>query len=160
MQVAKNIYANTDKFIIGNTTRFVYSGKLFNKETVDNDTVYFCYSQIKPKKDQEESITKIEMKITDIGVQTDLLLEQLGNMYFSFETDGKKDNNRGHYYKVEVEEMPLALLVLKQQALPQKISWFDTVKDQIRSIFSRALDTFSKLKTINSYVEEKPKTEN
>lgn len=155
MQIAKNIYANTDKFIKGNTTRFVYSGRLFDKNTVKNDTVYFCYSQTKPKKDQKEDIVKIKMITTDIGAQVDLLLENLGNMYFSFETDTKKDNNRGHYYRIEVEEMPLALLVLKQQSLPQKISKFDFFKDQIKETFAKALDTFTKLKNLNTYSKEK-----
>ncbi len=160
MQVAKNIYANTDKFIAGNITRFVYSGRLFNKETVNDSTVYFCYSQTKPKKDETENIHKIKMKTTDIGAQVDLLLEQLGIMYFYFETDDKRDNNRGHCYKIEVEEMPLALLILNQQSLPQKLSWFDSLKDQIKDFVSKTLHTFSKLNYVNSYTKESTKKEN
>ena len=155
MQIAENLYANTDKFIKGNTTRFVYSGKLFNKDTVEHEAVYFCYSQVKPKKNQTNNITKVQMIKSDLGFQTDLLLDQLGNMYFYFETDDKKDNNRGHSYKIEVEEMPLALLVLKQQTLPQKISRFDYFKDHIKETISRAFDTFSKIRNLNSYSKEK-----
>lgn len=154
MQIAKNIYANTDRFIIGNKTKLTYFGKLFNSDTVEQETVYFCYSQTKPKKNQIKSIDRTEMIATDIGFQTELLLDQLGSLYFYFETEDKKDNNHGHNYKIEIEEMPLALLVLKQQALPQKISKFDYFKDQIKETLSRALDSFSKIKNFNLYNKE------
>ena len=80
-------------------------------------------------------------------------------MDFSFESDTKKDNNRGHYYKIEVEEMPLALLVLKQQSLPQKISKFDFFKDQVKETFARAIDTFSKFRSLNAYSKGKQEKE-
>lgn len=157
MQISKGIYSNTDKFINGNKTKFFYSGKLY--EEYSDKEIFFCYSYSKPKKNQIEGIHRIQMENSQVGYQVNMFLENLGNMYFSFESDGKKDNNRGHWYKVVIEEMPLALLVLKQQALPQKVSKFDFLKDRLKSSFARALDSFSKLRAINSYnkkeVEEK-----
>ena len=51
--------------------------------------------------------------------------------------------------------MHLALAVLKQQALHQKISRLDFFKDQIKTTLTRAFDTFSKLTSLNSYSKEK-----
>lgn len=151
MQISKGIYSNTDKFIVGNSIKFCYSGKLFNDDVANDEALFFCYSQTKPKKNQTQSINKVEMTKTDIGSQLNFNLEHLGGLYFSFELGDQRDNNRGHWYKIDVEEMPVALFVLKQQSLPQKLSRFDYIKDQIKSTLSRAFDTFSKLRNINSY---------
>ncbi len=153
MKIAKNIYSNTDKFIVGNSIRFFYVGKLY--DFTDENPIYFCYSQNKPKKNQEEDIVKIEMNKSDFNAQTEISVNQLGTMYFFIEVNGKRDNNRGHYYKINVEEMPLALAVLKQQALPQKISRLDFFKDQIKTTLTRAFDTISKLTSLNTYSKEK-----
>lgn len=160
MQITKNIYSNTDKFIAGNTTKFCYTGKLYDNDISNTDIMYFCYSETKPKKNKEENINKVKMLKTDIGMQVDILLEHIGPFYFSFEYGDKIDNNRGNWYKVKVEEMPLALFVLKQQALPQKISKFDYFKDQIKARLTQAFEAISKLKDINSYSSKKQKENN
>lgn len=146
MLIAKNIYSNTDKFIKGNKTKFSYSGKLYEENS--SNTMFFCYAYSKPKKNQTDNIKKKEMKNSVLGYQTEITLRDLGNMYFAFELEDKKDNNMGHWYKIEIEEMPIALLVLKQKTLPQKLSRFDYFKDQCRNTFSRAFDAFTKLKAL------------
>lgn len=160
MQITKDIYSNTDKFIIGNTVRFYYSGKLYKDDIANTDIIYFCYSKTKPKKNQKEDITKIEMSKTELVMQIDLILENLGKIYFSFESNNKTDNNKGHWYKIEVEEMPLALLELKQQALPQKISKFDYFKEQLKIRITTAFEALSKLKNINRLSSKEQKENN
>lgn len=108
MELAKNIFFNTDKLIGNTTVKVSYTGNLFQN---NSEEVYIHYGFGL----QWENVSEKKMEKTELGFQAEIELDDNESLNFCFR-DGNDvwDNNDTNNYIFPIEHIENALIVQEE----------------------------------------------
>lgn len=104
MELAKNIFFNTDKLVGNSIIKISYTGYLFQN---NSEKVYIHYGF-----DNEwKELNDVEMQKTDLGFQAELFLPEFELLNFCFRNENNTwDNNSNANYSFQIEKVELGLV--------------------------------------------------
>lgn len=107
MELAKNIFFNTDKLIGNTTVKVSYTGKLFQN---NSEEVFIHYGFGL----QWDNVSEKKMEKTELGFQAEIELEDNESLNFCFR-DGNNvwDNNDNNNYIFPIEHIENSLAVVE-----------------------------------------------
>lgn len=109
MELTKNIFFNTDKLIEGSTVKISYTGKFFQD---DSEKVFIHYGFDL----NWSNVNDIEMEKTELGYQSEIILDGENSFNFCFKNDKNQwDNNDGQNYSFVLEQLQNELIVLDDE---------------------------------------------
>ena len=109
MELAKNIFFNTDKLIENSNVKISYTGAFFQN---GSEEVFIHYGF----GDNWENVNEIQMTKTELGFQIEIELNDSNTFNFCFKNgDGEWDNNNGENYIFPIEKAQSELLVLEDE---------------------------------------------
>ena len=113
MELAKNIFFNTDKLVGNTTVKISYTGELFQN---NSEEVYIHYGFGL----QWENVSEKQMEKTELGFQAEIELNDMETFNFCFrDGDNNWDNNNTENYIFPIEHIENALVVQEEvNALP------------------------------------------
>lgn len=104
MELAKNIFFNTDRLIENSKVKISYTGSLFQDGSED---VYIHYGFDNEWKDLNDA----KMVKTDLGFQVELFLPAYQTLNFCFRNNNNEwDNNTNTNYSFQIEKIDLSLV--------------------------------------------------
>ena len=108
MELAKNIFFNTDKLVGNTTVKISYTGELFQN---NSEEVYIHYGFGL----QWENVSEKQMEKTELGYQAEIELDDMETFNFCFR-DGENnwDNNNTENYIFPIEHIENALVVQEE----------------------------------------------
>lgn len=113
MELAKNIFFNTDKLVGNTTVKISYTGNLFqgNSEEV---FIHYGFGL------QWENVQEKQMEKTELGFQAEIELDDNESLNFCFRDNNDVwDNNENQNYIFPIEHIENALVVQEEvNALP------------------------------------------
>jgi hypothetical protein len=147
MELARNIFFNTDKLVQGKTVKICYVGKFF-RDHGGNVFLELVFD------DPNYNQSNIPMKLTDLGYQAQFTLpittESL-NLYFK-DDEGEVDNNNGINYSFDVQVEPFKLGVIDQTEVTylRKYSQAYSTFARVKMFFMRAFKFLPRVASVNS----------
>lgn len=107
MELVKNIFFNTDRLTANSTVKISYTGKFFQDSSKDV-IMRYAFGE------KWEDFAEVEMIRTELGFQTEILLQDSSTFGFCFKNENNEwDNNEGNNYTFNIEHPETALLVLE-----------------------------------------------
>lgn len=108
MELAKNIFFNTDKLVGNTTVKISYTGELFQN---NSEEVFIHYGFGL----QWENVSEKQMEKTELGFQAEIELNDMESFNFCFR-DGNNnwDNNHTENYIFPIEHIENALVVQEE----------------------------------------------
>lgn len=111
MELAKNVFFNTDKLIETTKVKISYTGDLTSK---DNENIFIHYGF----GEQWDNLSELKMEKTDLGFTAKLDLPKSNQLNFCFRNSNNEwDNNSGDNFIFPIEKMQnieMALTVVNQ----------------------------------------------
>ena len=108
MELAKNIFFNTDKLVGNTTVKISYTGELFQN---NSEEVFIHYGFGL----QWENVSEKQMEKTELGFQAEIELNDMESFNFCFR-DGNNnwDNNNSQNYIFPIEHIENSLVVQEE----------------------------------------------
>lgn len=108
MELAKNIFFNTDKLVGNTTVKISYTGELFQN---NSEEVFIHYGFGL----QWENVSEKQMEKTELGFQAEIELNDMESFNFCFR-DGNNnwDNNNTKNYIFPIEHIENALVIQEE----------------------------------------------
>lgn len=109
MELLKNIFFNTDKLVENSKVKISYTGKFFQ----DNSEEVFIHYGFGLNWD---NINDVKMEKTDLGFQSEILLDNAETFNFCFRNNNNEwDNNENQNYIFNIEKKQTDLIVLEDE---------------------------------------------
>lgn len=135
MELVKNIFFDTDKLVQNSTVKISYTGYLFER---NSEKVFAHYGF----GNSWDGLTEVEMQRTELGFQAEIFLASSEPLNLCFRDDNNLwDNNCGHNFSFEIEEVPISLAVVPDQEIvyPRRLRktyiWSKKIKLALYRIF-------------------------
>ena len=108
MELAKNIFFNTDKLVGNTTVKISYTGELFQN---NSEEVFIHYGFGL----QWENVSEKQMEKTELGFQAEIELNDMESFNFCFrDRNNNWDNNHTENYIFPIEHIENALVVQEE----------------------------------------------
>jgi len=109
MELAKNIFFNTDKLIENTKVKISYTGKFF-QDASEEVFIHYGFGE------NWDNVNEIQMEKTELGFQTEIQLDDNDTFNFCFRNDKDEwDNNEEQNYIFPIEKVQTELLVLEDE---------------------------------------------
>lgn len=109
MELLKNIFFNTDKLVENSKVKISYTGKFFQ----DNSEEVFIHYGFGLN---WNNINDVKMEKTDLGFQSEILLDSDETFNFCFRNNNNEwDNNDNQNYIFNIEKKQTDLIVLEDE---------------------------------------------
>ena len=104
MELAKNIFFNTDKLLENTKVKISYTGKFFEDNSSDVH-LHYGFGLL------WDNLCELTMEKTELGFQAEIELVSADTLNFCFRNDlNLWDNNEGGNYIFQIEKAPVELI--------------------------------------------------
>lgn len=109
MELAKNIFFNTDKLVENTKIKISYTGQFFQDSSQDVH-IHYGFGH------DWDNVQDIQMEKTELGFQIEIQLDSSESLDFCFYNEnGVWDNNNGNNYIFPIEKQQNSLIVLDDE---------------------------------------------